>query len=154
MDQVGRLERISYSPAKGRSLEAEEIRVVPDIGIAEDYHSIKGDARVTILQSEIRNRLEEEDFDGLCFRRFKEHLSVSGLDLSLLKEGDTLKINKGLLKIVKKGKSCHPECRVYLSGEICPLKSTILYAEVLKEGIIKPGDNISVREKTHEFYTF
>lgn len=145
MDKVGRLDKIKYSPAKGaETKEVHAITIFRKYGIAEDYHSMQGDSRITIWQSEIRDKLEAEEFDGLCFRRFKEHLSISGLDLSLLNVGDTIKINQSVLKIVKKGKSCHPECRINLSGEICPLRSTILYAEVLKEGIIKRGDNVTV----------
>lgn len=145
MDQIGRLEKIQYSTAKeGGVIEVMEVKVHPALGIAEDYHSTQGDAKLTIWETETRKKLEKEGFEGLCFRRFKEHLSISGLDLSSLEVGSSLRIDKVDFRVVQKGKGCHPECRVKLSGVTCPLGIGILYAEAINEGVIKQGDRVFI----------
>lgn len=145
MDKVGKLEKIQYCEAKGKKpIVVREISIKPNVGIEEDYHSLQGDVNITVWDGDTRRRLESEGFDGLCFLRFNEHLSISGLDFSELEAGKRLRIGPAELIIIKKGKACHPECRVNLSGDDCPLRSTIVYVQVLKEGSIKLGDEVRI----------
>lgn len=149
MDKIGKLEKIQYSPSKGsKMIRVSETKVHPILGISEDYHCVQGNSELTIWEMEIRRKLEDENFDGLCFSRFKENLLVSGLNLQEIKEGAILRINQLDFKITKKGKSCYSGCVVKQRGEFCPLRTGILFATALQEGVIRQGDRIYIQEDT------
>ncbi len=76
---------------------------------------------------------------------FGENLLTKCIDLSKLKIGSTLKINKDiLLRITQIGKECHDRCNIYYQVGDCIMPREGLFAEVLKGGIIRVDDTIEV----------
>lgn len=142
MDQIGRLEQIIYVPAKGEAgISVDEQSVTVESGLTGDYH---GDNSLTVWSKEARDLLTEQGFDGICFQRFKENLSLSGMDLSQLKVGTKLRIGDVLLEVASK-KKCHPDvCPLTKGRADCPLKKQSLYVKVKKPGTLVTHTEVSV----------
>ncbi len=154
MDKIGILEKIQYTPSKGsKPIPLFESRLHPDYGMEGDYHGIEGDAELIIWSAKARKKLEEKSFDGLCFQRFKENLSLSGSDLEKLKAGDILQIGDALLAVLPKKKSCHRECHVRSNGADCLLRSEVRFVAVLKEGMIKKDDPVYLQKEGSMSFT-
>lgn len=138
MDQIGRLEAIVYVPAKGEpGIMAEARNVSPEYGLEGDYHGADGDSSLTIWTSEARTSLAEQNFSGLCFRRFRENLSLSGIDLSALKPGTRLLCNDAVLEIEERRKKCHPDiCPLTTDRKDCLLRKQCRFAKVKTPGLL------------------
>lgn len=147
MDSIGRLEKIMYFPAKGEpGVPVSERKVSPEYGLEGDYHGPDGDSSLTVWTAEARKTLTEQGFCGVCFQRFRENLSISGLDLSALKIGTILRIGDAVL-MVKAKKKCHPEICPLTEGRAdCLLKKQSLYAAVVKSGTLAKNAKVQAEE--------
>ncbi len=149
MDQIGRLEAITYVPAKGEpGIQTKERKVSPEKGLEGDYHGLDGDSSLTIWTLEARNMLTEQHFAGICFQRFRENLSLSGIDLSSLEPGTRLQIKDAVLKIEDRRKRCHPDiCPLTEDRKNCLLKNQCRYVSVEIPGVLVQYAPVYVKEK-------
>lgn len=152
MGQIGKIEKIQYCPQKGRTyIQTEEHKVSVDKGLEGYYHGEKGDASLTLWSLEARTILEDQDFPGICFQKFRENILVSGIDLSKVNPGDCLVAGEVRLKVEKKGKRCHPEaCTLEDGRKHCLLRTQTVFLKPLSEGILYEGEEIQVEEQEHE----
>ncbi len=74
---------------------------------------------------------------------FGENITTKGINLSILKVGEKLKIgNKVILKICKTGKNCYKYCSLYNKTTGCIISKEFIFCKIIKEGDIKIGDKI------------
>ncbi len=148
MDSIGKLEKIVYFPAKGEpGISVEERNVSPEYGLEGDWHGLDGDSSLTIWTKEAREALTEQGFSGICFQRFKENLSISGMDSSKLKAGTRLRIGDAVLEVEAKKKKCHPDVCPLREGKAdCLLKNQSRYAVVVKAGTLNRGAQVQAEE--------
>lgn len=149
MDQIGRLEEITYFPAKGEpGIPVQERKAAPENGLEGDYHGADGDGSLTVWTSEARKLLTERNFSGICFRRFRENLSVSGLDLSALEPGTGLLIGNVMLEVEDRRKKCHPDvCPLTEGRKDCLLKKQCRYVRVKTPGLLTLHAPVRVKER-------
>ncbi len=148
MDQIGRLAAIIYVPAKGEpSVSVAERNVSEAYGLEGDYHGAKGDHSLTVWSKEARDTLDAQDFSGICFQRFRENLSISGLNLSELKAGDRLMIGEVVLEVEPRKKQCHPDiCPLTEGRKDCLLKRQSLYVKVVKPGLLSRDASVRIEK--------
>ncbi|MCI8312480.1 MAG: hypothetical protein HFI12_09785 [Lachnospiraceae bacterium] len=146
MDQIGRLEAIVYVPAKGEpSVSVTERNVSEAYGLEGDYHGAKGDSSLMVWTKEARDKLNAQNFSGICFQRFRENLSLSGLDLSKVKAKDRLVIGEVVLEVEPRKKACHPDICPLTEGRAdCLLKKQSLYVKVIKPGLLLKGASVCI----------
>lgn len=53
-----------------------------------------------------------------------------------------------LLEITQIGKECHNDCAIKKAAGVCVMPTDGVFAIVVEEGVIRPGDEISVEEGT------
>lgn len=152
MDSIGRLEHIVYIPAKGEpEISVNERQVSPEYGIEGDYHGADGDSTLTVWTKEAREQLTKQGFSGICFQRFRENLSVSGLDLSKLKAGSRLCIGDAVLIVEDRKKKCHPDiCPLTEDRKDCLLKKQSRYVKVHTKGLLVQYAEVRVEEPEEE----
>ena len=94
----------------------------------------------------MRNKgLEIKDGD------FGENIVTSGIELKSLPVGTTLKIgNDILIRVTQIGKLCHDRCAIYYKAGDCIMPREGIFAEILNNGIIATGDEISILEESVE----
>ena len=148
MDSIGKLEQIMYFPAKGApGVSGEERKVSPEYGLEGDWHGLEGDSSLTIWTKEAREALTSRGFSGICFQRFKENLSVSGLDLSKYAAGTRLRIGDAVLEVQAKKKKCHPDVCPLTEGRAdCLRKKQSRYVTVAESGTLVRGAQVQAEE--------
>lgn len=73
---------------------------------------------------------------------FGENLVVEGIDFRSLPVGMMIYIGDVVLRMTQIGKECHSHCAIYKRMGECIMPREGVFAEVLQEGIIRPGDPV------------
>jgi cyclic pyranopterin phosphate synthase len=141
----GIIETIKVYSTKGTpGKELSEARLNENLGLEGDFHAQGGDRQVSLLCAETRDLLIRQKEKGLCFSRFKENITIRGIDYGLLRSGACLETG-AVLEITGETKSCHGECSLFEAGKRCPLSGMSLFAKVIKGGIMRVGDKVAVK---------
>ena len=139
----GTIESIKSYPAKGAAgKDLSEARLIENSGLEGDFHATGGDRQITILIVETKEQIADYESKGLCFSRFKENISIRGIDPKTLQPGAQLIIGDAALAITGETKQCHKECPLFEAGKRCPLAGLSLFARVIKSGTIRVGDDV------------
>ena len=147
---TGIIEKIMIYPAKGgEGKELREARLIENFGFEGDFHA-GSERQLSLLSAESREELKRftmaHNETGLCFSRFRENITVSGISPNAPRPGMYLAAGEAVIEISADSKRCHDECPVYKKGLQCPLAGKNLFAKVIKSGIIRIGDNIAHAE--------
>jgi len=120
-----------------------------DYGIVGDAHAGNWHRQISLLSFE---KIEEFRAKGanVDFGAFGENLVVSGFDLRNLPVGSQFVIGDVLLEMTQIGKECHSHCAIYNQTGSCIMPTQGVFAKVLKGGIVKEGDEISLLELNAE----
>lgn len=114
---------------------------IPDFGIEGDAHAGKWHRQVSLLSYDKVKAFNERGAnvgDGA----FGENLVVEGLDFRNLPVGTTFYAGTAVLRMTQIGKECHSHCAIYQRMGECIMPREGVFAEVIKEGIIRPGDEM------------
>ena len=148
MDQnntlTGRVRAVCISPAKGTEKRpTAEGHFIPDFGIENDAHAGKWHRQVSLLSFD---KVEEFNAKGAAVTDgdFGENLLVEGIDFKSLPVGTMLQSGSVTLRMTQIGKECHSHCAIHQRVGDCIMPREGVFAEVLTEGIIRPGDPITV----------
>ena len=124
---------------------------VPFIQVKKD-HGIVGDAHAGSWHRQI-SLLADESVDTMRGRGvelrpgdFAENILTRGLELNTLPVGTVLRVGDTLLQVTQIGKECHNDCEIRRLVGTCVMPTKGIFAIVLDEGTIRPGDTISVEE--------
>jgi MOSC domain-containing protein YiiM len=83
-------------------------------------------------------------FAGLKAGDFAENILTEGITLYTLPIGTRLSVGETLLEITQIGKQCHQDCEIRQKTGDCVMPREGVFAVVLGEGSIKPGDSICI----------
>jgi len=135
---------VCISEEKGvRKHEVPEIGVKFGEGVAGDAHGDDPKRRVSLLGDESVEKLRGA-FPGLKPGDFAENVLTEGIVLYELPIGTRLRIGETELEVTQIGKECHHGCEIRrLTGD-CVMPREGIFAEVIIEGVIKPGDAVEV----------
>lgn len=111
-------------------------------GLVGDAYSNSGERQISFFSEEGRNTIEKGNVKGLCTSRFYENITIKNLSLKNIKVGSLIKIGDSVLEISQVGKRCFPNCNLLKTDNFCPLRKDVIFAKVIKGGIIKNGDKI------------
>ena len=140
----GKVRAVCTSPAKGTVKQpVEQGHFVKDHGIEMDAHAGKWHRQVSLLSYDKVKEFNEkgaavEDGD------FGENLLVEGIDFRNLPVGSILRCGSVVLRITQIGKECHSHCAIRQRVGDCIMPREGVFAEVLEEGDIKTGDEMTV----------
>ncbi|MDR3071885.1 MAG: MOSC domain-containing protein [Clostridiales Family XIII bacterium] len=125
-------------------------------GIHGDVHGEDKMRQISLLANESVEKLRTKIPD-LKPGDFAENMLTSGIQLNTLPIGTRLKIgheNAVILEVTKIGKECKEGCEIrQLTGD-CVMPREGIFAKVIQEGIVKPGDSIEqLPQKNREPYS-
>lgn len=127
-------------------------REVPYIDV-KCHHGIIGDAHAGDWHRQI-SLLADESIDtmralGLTLTNgaFAENIVTRGIVLKTLPVGTLLAVGETLLRVTQIGKECHNDCAIKKTTGKCVMPTEGIFAEVVKEGRIRAGDIIEIREE-------
>ena len=141
----GIVRAVCISPEKGT-----EKRPVPeaffkkDFGVEGDAHAGKWHRQVSLLsydKVEAFNARGAQVEDG----DFGENLLVEGIDFKNLPVGSILRCGTVVMRMTQIGKECHTSCAIRMRVGDCIMPREGVFAEVLEEGTIRPGDVLTAQ---------
>jgi MOSC domain-containing protein YiiM len=141
----GRIHAVSVSDTKGVvKHNVPQARLLVDHGLAGDAHAEGGIRQVSLLA---RESIDKMVAAGAKVKPgdFAENLTVEGLEVMTLPVGTRLTVGAGVeLEITQIGKTCHKGCAIRELVGDCVMPKEGVFARVLTEGLVKPGDVIEV----------
>jgi len=137
---------VCISEKKGvKKHETPSIEVKFGEGVAGDAHGDDPVRRVSLLAEESVEKLRGA-FPGLKPGDFAENILIEGIVLYELPVGTRLRVGDAELMVTQIGKECHHGCEIRrLTGD-CVMPREGIFAEAVREGIIKAGDAVEVIE--------
>lgn len=147
-DRTPRVAAISTSGQKGTpKTNVAEAVLIADWGIEGDAHGGSAQRQVSLLALESIESMNLPDLQ-VGPGSFAENITTAGLKVSQLPIGTRLTIGGCELEITQIGKECHERCNIFEIAGDCVMPREGVFARVLRGGLIRRGDRISVREAT------
>ncbi len=145
LGRAGRIHAVSVSDRKGEvKHNVDQARLVVDHGLEGDAHAEGGIRQVSLLARESIDKMVAAGAK-VAPGDFAENLTVEGLDVMHLPVGTRLKAGEAVeLEVTQIGKTCHKGCAIRELVGDCVMPKEGIFARVLKEGVVKPGDVIEV----------
>ena len=132
---------VNISERKG-----EQKHPVPEIQL-KLRHGIVGDAHAGDWHRQI-SLLAEESVDTIPLDAggFAENINTIGIDLKHLPVGTHLRIGETEVEVTQIGKECHSDCAIKKAVGKCVMPTEGIFAVVVREGVVRPGDEIEILE--------
>ena len=143
--QRGRIIAVSVSDRKGVvKHNVAQAQLLVDHGLAGDAHAEGGIRQVSLLAQASIDKMVAA---GAKVKPgdFAENLTVEGLAVMHLPVGTRLEVGGEVeLEVTQIGKTCHRGCAIRELVGDCVMPREGVFARVLKDGLVKPGDTIEV----------
>lgn len=141
---IGVVKAICISDRRGiEKKSVEEGHFLVDFGIEGDAHGGKWHRQVSLLSYDKVKAFNEQGA-GVDDGAFGENLVVEGLDFRKLPVGTRLIAGTAELVMTQIGKECHSHCAIYKRMGECIMPREGVFAQVVKEGVIRPGYEMRV----------
>lgn len=137
---------VCISEKKGtRKHAVPSIEVKKDHGIVGDAHAGNWHRQISLLADESVDTMRGKGVE-LQPGDFAENILTRGIELKILPVGTVLRVGETRLQVTQIGKECHNDCEIRRLVGTCVMPTQGIFAVVLTEGTIRPGDTISVEE--------
>lgn len=137
---------VCISEKKGtRKHAVPSIEVKKDHGIVGDAHAGNWHRQISLLADESVDTMRGKGVE-LQPGDFAENILTRGIKLNTLPVGTVLRVGETRLQVTQIGKECHNDCEIRRLVGTCVMPTQGIFAIVLTEGTIRPGDTISVEE--------
>jgi len=135
---------VCISKEKGTpKYEVPEIKIFKNHGVEGDAHAGDWHRQVSLLGTESVDKLRHA-LPDIPYGAFAENILTTGLILYKLPVGTRLKVGETLLEVTQIGKECHLSCAIRKQVGDCVMPREGIFAIVLEEGTIRPGDSVEV----------
>ena len=139
---MGKLLAICTSPKRGTvKTEVPSAVLTPEWGIGGDARRpATGNRQVSMLSAEKIEAFRKKIW--VDYGAFGENLVIEGFDFRNLPVTSRFAIGDLVLEMTQIGKECHSHCAIYKRMGECIMPREGVFAEVLQEGTIHPGDTV------------
>ena len=135
---------VNISEKKG-----QQKRPVPEIhlklrhGIVGDAHAGDWHRQISLLSEESVDTMRSACPVELNAGVFAENINTTGIDLKALPVGTRLQIGETEVEVTQIGKECHNDCAIKKAVGRCVMPTEGIFAVVVREGVVRPGDEIT-----------
>ncbi|MEJ2157138.1 MAG: MOSC domain-containing protein [Desulfobacteraceae bacterium] len=138
---------VSTSQKKGeKKTNVKEARLICDHGLDQDAHAGDWHRQVSLLDMESIARIQEKGLD-VQPGNFAENITTQGIRLWELPIGTRMRLGtEVLVEVTQIGKECHDRCAIFHQVGDCVMPREGIFAKVVEEGTVRPGDAITVLE--------
>ena len=141
---MARVVAVCISEKKGTiKHEVPSISLKLGHGIVGDAHAGNWHRQVSLLGTESVQK-QKSKFPDIPAGAFAENILTEGVTLYELPVGTQLLIGDVVLEVTQIGKECHAHCAIRKQVGDCVMPREGIFAIVLKEGVIRPGDSIEM----------
>ena len=137
---------ISISAKKGeKKTPVDSATLSIDHGIDGDAHAGNWHRQISLLAEESIDKMRAKGLD-VGYGDFAENITTSGLVLYEIPIGTKVIIGECLVEVTQIGKECHDRCAIYEAAGDCVMPREGIFAQVLRGGDIRKGDEIVVED--------
>lgn len=115
-------------------------------GIVGDAHAGDWHRQISLLAVESVDTMRADCPVPLDSGVFAENINTAGIDLRHLPVGTLLRVGPALLRVTQIGKECHSDCAIKQAVGRCVMPTEGIFAVVVREGVVRPGDEIEILE--------
>jgi molybdopterin adenylyltransferase len=143
--QRGKVLAVNISDDKGtKKTNVQKCSLLKDFGLKGDAHAGPWHRQVSLLANESIEKMKAMGLK-VGYGDFAENITTEGIDLVHLPIGTTIPIGKSvILRVTQIGKECHTRCAIYYQAGDCVMPKEGIFAEVIREGEVKVGDEIVI----------
>lgn len=123
-----------------------EIQLKLRHGIVGDAHAGDWHRQISLLAEESVDTMRAACSIPLSEGVFAENINTRGIDLKHLPVGTRLRIGEAEVEVTQIGKECHSDCAIKKAVGKCVMPTEGIFAIVVKEGTVRPGDEIEILE--------
>jgi MOSC domain-containing protein YiiM len=136
---------VSISDRKGeKKHNVPQVRLVPGHGLDQDAHAGDWHRQVSLLDMQSIARIREKGLD-VNPGNFAENITTEGIRLWELPIGTRMQLGEEVVvEVTQIGKECHSRCAIFHQVGDCVMPREGIFAIVLQEGTVKPGDTITL----------
>ncbi len=136
---------VNISEKKGTPKHSvPEIRLRRCHGIVGDAHAGNWHRQISLLAEESVDTMRAVCPFPLEDGVFAENIDTVGIDLKRLPVGTRLRIGQTEVEVTQIGKECHSGCAIQKAVGRCVMPTEGIFAIVLREGTVRPGDSIEI----------
>lgn len=134
---------VNISEKKGeRKHPVPEIQLKLRHGIIGDAHAGDWHRQISLLAEESVDTMRAASPLPLDAGVFAENINTVGIDLKSLPVGTRLRIGETEVEVTQIGKECHSDCAIKKTVGKCVMPTEGIFAVVVREGTVRPGDEI------------
>ena len=115
-------------------------------GSVGDAHAGDWHRQISLLAEESVDTMRALSPISLDAGVFAENINTVGIDLKHLPIGTHLRIGETEVEVTQIGKECHNDCAIKKAVGKCVMPTEGIFAVVVKEGTVRPGDEIEILE--------
>ena len=142
---MARVVSVNISERKGELKHpVPEIRLKLRHGIVGDAHAGDWHRQLSMLAAESVDTMRDKCPIPLDPGVFAENINTVGIDLKHLPVGTHLRIGSTEVEVTQIGKECHNDCAIKKAVGQCVMPTEGIFAIVVREGAVRPGDEIEV----------
>lgn len=142
---MGKILAICTSPRRGTlKMPVPSAVLTPEWGIVGDAHGGSWHRQVSLLSAEKIESFRQKLW--VDYGAFGENLVVEGFDLATLPVPSFFAIGDAVLEMTQIGKECHSDCAIKQAVGRCVMPTEGIFAVVVREGVVRPGDEIEILE--------
>ena len=142
---MGEVISVNISTHKGEEKHpVAEIQLRLHHGIVGDAHAGDWHRQISLLAQESVERMRKICSRPLPPGIFAENIDTVGLELKHLPVGTHLQIGQAEIQVTQIGKECHQGCAIARLAGRCVMPTEGIFAVVVREGTVRPGDKIEV----------
>ena len=140
---MARVVSVNISQRKGEQKHpVSEVHLKCRHGIVGDAHAGDWHRQISLLAEESIDTMRAVCPIPLHAGAFAENINTVGIDLKSLPVGTRLQVGETEVEITQIGKECHGDCAIKQAAGRCVMPSDGIFAVVIREGTVRPGDKI------------
>lgn len=144
---MAKVTSVNISEQKGTQKHpVSEIQLKLRHGIVGDAHAGDWHRQISLLAEESVDSMRSASPISLDEGVFAENINTVGIDLKHLPVGTHLRIGETEVEVTQIGKECHNDCAIKQAVGKCVMPTEGIFAVVVREGIIRAGDEIEILE--------
>ena len=138
---------VNISEKKGQQKHSvAEIQLKLRHGIVGDAHAGNWHRQISMLAEESVDTMRAICSVPLDAGVFAKNINTIGIDLKNLPVGTHLRIGEAEVEVTQIGKECHSDCAIKQAVGKCVMPTEGIFVIVVREGIVRAGDEIEVLE--------